>query len=89
MEEAIRTYAHVLLFQCPRCLKPVAVAEEAAQRNLEEIDASAIKTGCACGWSGTLLGVHARQHWVEAWDRPVREEDAGEVGDPEKGLTLS
>jgi hypothetical protein len=39
-----------------------------AERNLEKVDGHPMDCGCKCGWAGPLLGLHARQHWVEPWD---------------------
>jgi predicted RNA-binding Zn-ribbon protein involved in translation (DUF1610 family) len=67
--QATVEYVHVLLFQCPRCGEPVASARVTASRNIEEVDGDTASYSCKCGHSGALLGLHARQHWVEEWYR--------------------
>ena len=60
-------FAHVLLFQCPKCSGPLAISNATANKNLEDIDASSFETWCVCGWFGKFLGLKARRHWVEPW----------------------
>jgi predicted RNA-binding Zn-ribbon protein involved in translation (DUF1610 family) len=67
--QPIVEYVHVLLFQCPRCGEPVVFARLTASRNLEEVDADPASYSCKCGHVGVLLGLRARQHWVEEWHR--------------------
>jgi predicted RNA-binding Zn-ribbon protein involved in translation (DUF1610 family) len=67
--QPIVEYVHVLLCQCPQCGEPVVFARVTASRNLEEVDADTASYSCKCGHVGVLLGLRARQHWVEEWYR--------------------
>jgi predicted RNA-binding Zn-ribbon protein involved in translation (DUF1610 family) len=68
-DQANVQYVHVLLFECPQCGEPVVFARLTASRNLEEVDADTASYSCKCGHVGVLLGLRARQHWVEEWYR--------------------
>ena len=65
---APQAYLHVLVFECPRCSTPVSVASLDVAANLESVDANHFNITCSCGWSGKLLGVQARKHFVDAWN---------------------
>jgi hypothetical protein len=65
-------YAHVLLFACPRCDRPLSATCLSDQRNLEGAEGTWFSPHCHCGWTGDLAGVTAMKHWVEPWPRPVR-----------------
>jgi hypothetical protein len=60
-------FAHVLLFNCPECGRPLASACASANRNLEVADAHWFNPHCHCGWTGDVMGVVAVKHWVEPW----------------------
>jgi hypothetical protein len=61
-------YAHVLLFNCPICNRPLASACASGNRNLEVADAHWFRPHCFCGWSGDVAGIIAVKHWVEPWE---------------------
>jgi hypothetical protein len=63
------TYAHVLLFACPQCSRPLASACASTGKNLEGADAHWFNPHCHCGWTGDVMGVTSVKHWVERWDR--------------------
>lgn len=69
------TYAHVLLFACPVCERPLSSACASSRRNLEIAEA----------WTGNVAGVTAIKHWVERWpgNPPMR---AGEPGSRDEEL---
>ena len=46
-------FAHVLLFACPECERPLASACASNKRNLEEADAHFFNPHCHCGWSAS------------------------------------
>ncbi len=71
MAEIPEAFVHVLLFECSKCGCPVAAAVASVNRNVEEVDASSIELRCSCGWSGNVLGVEARKHWVQPWPTDV------------------
>jgi transcription elongation factor Elf1 len=60
-------FAHVLLFSCPKCGRPLASTCTNQGLNLEEADAHWFASHCHCGWSGEVIGVTAVRHWVEPW----------------------
>jgi len=64
-------FVHVLLFECPKCGKPVSTHHTSSDSNLELVDGSAHDLTCQCGWSGSQLGLRARRHWTESWPVPA------------------
>jgi hypothetical protein len=76
-------YAHVLLFACPRCNRPLSSTCVSSNKNLEIAEAKWFTPHCHCGWSGDVAGITAVQHWVERWHRglPI---NAGEPGSCEE-----
>jgi hypothetical protein len=72
METVTSSFAHVLLFACPRCGIPLASACASTDKNLEAADAHWFNPHCPCGWTGSVIGVEATKHWVEAWNIPVK-----------------
>lgn len=60
-------YAHVLLFACPVCERPLCSACASSRRNLEIAEAEWFTPRCHCGWTGNVVGVTAIRHWVERW----------------------
>jgi hypothetical protein len=64
---ATEQFAHVLLFACPQCERPLASACASKQRNLEDADAHWFNPHCHCGWTGDVIGAIATKHWVEPW----------------------
>lgn len=71
METVTRSFAHVLLFACPKCGIPLATACASLEKNLEVADAHWFDPRCPCGWTGAVIGVEALKHWVEQWNIPV------------------
>jgi hypothetical protein len=71
-------YAHVLLFRCPGCVRPIAWASASNQKNLEVADGQRFALRCSCGWTGQLAGLAAVKHWVEQWDAALA--DDGQIG---------
>jgi hypothetical protein len=68
LQDGTEPFVHVLPFKCPQCAKPSASAMPSAKRSLEEVDGASIAIQCFCGWSGDLVGIEARRHWVELWE---------------------
>jgi hypothetical protein len=58
---------HQLIFQCPNCSDPIAVAGINDDRSLEGMDGSVFDLRCECGWGGNAVGARARKHWVDSW----------------------
>jgi hypothetical protein len=71
MDTVTDSYAHVLLFACPKCWIPLASACASTGKNLEVADAHYFNPHCPCGWTGPLIGVEAVKHWGETWKIPV------------------
>jgi hypothetical protein len=60
-------FAHVMLFACPQCQRPLASACASSKKNLEEADAHFFNPHCHCGWTGPVAGMEAVKHWVHSW----------------------
>jgi hypothetical protein len=71
MEAVTSSIAHVLLFACPKCGVPLASACASAERNLEVADAHWFNPHCSCGWTGSVSGIEAVQHYIHDWKIPV------------------
>ena len=71
MESASEQFAHVMLFECPECRRPLASACASTKRSLEDADAHWFNPHCPCGWTGRVVGLTAVQHWVVPWEPPV------------------
>jgi hypothetical protein len=64
-------YAHVLLFACPHCGRPLSAACVSVKSNLESAQKEAFTPHCPCGWTGEVPGATALKHWVEPWSNPI------------------
>jgi hypothetical protein len=64
-------FAHVFLFRCQACGRPLASACASTQSNLEMADAHLFNPHCFCGWTGDMLGMISVKHWVEPWESPT------------------
>jgi hypothetical protein len=71
LQTVAEQFAHVLLFGCPQCGRPLASACASTQKNLEGADAHWFNPHCHCGWTGEVIGVTALKHWVEPWGKTV------------------
>lgn len=67
MKTAPPQFAHVFLFACPVCFRPLVAACNSTSRNLEVADSFNFSSQCHYGWSGDVIGMKAKSHWVEAW----------------------
>jgi hypothetical protein len=72
-------YAHVLLFACPLCERPLSSACASTRKNLETAESEWFTPHCHCGWTGNVVGVTAIKHWVEPWpgNPPMEAGNAG------------
>ena len=79
METSPWFFAHVLLFKCPQCSRPLASACYNTERSLETADAHWFNPHCHCGWIGNVSGMTAVKHWVVEWERtpPVGKDEPG------------
>jgi hypothetical protein len=59
---ATEQYAHVLLFACPRCDRPLSATCLSEQRNFEGAEGTWFSLHCHCGWKGDVAGVTAMKH---------------------------
>jgi hypothetical protein len=73
METVTESYAHVLLFACPKCGIPLASACASPWKNLEITDAHYFNPHCPCGWTGGS----ERRRGREALGRSL--EDSGQI----------
>jgi len=78
MEE--RNFVHMLLFQCPQCGEPIAVAKSTPHRSLEKVDAAEMELTCNCLWTGKILGMEAKRHIVLNWDGEATKDPTGTSG---------
>ena len=67
MPDFAEHFAHVLLFECPTCGRPLASACASNSKNLEVADAHWFTPHCLCGWTGDVVGIRATKHWVVPW----------------------
>jgi hypothetical protein len=67
LPNTIENFAHILLFACPQCARPLASACASSKHNLEEADAHFFNPHCPCGWTGAVAGMEAVKHFVEPW----------------------
>jgi hypothetical protein len=79
LQDLAEQFAHVMLFQCPQCGRPLASACASTEQSLEGADAHWFNPRCHCGWTGSVIGMTAVKHWVESWERtaPVGPHVAG------------
>jgi hypothetical protein len=67
MQIAPNQFAHVFLFACPICSRPLVTVCNSEHRSLEIPEGRQFHPACHCGWNGTLVGVQALKHWLEPW----------------------
>jgi hypothetical protein len=68
MNRDTEPFVHVFLFRCPDRGCPISLALATGERNMEETDSRSFVLHCNCGWSGNLIGLEAKKHWVEPWN---------------------
>jgi uncharacterized protein YbaR (Trm112 family) len=62
-------YAHILVFACPDCNRPLAISHLSEERNLESIDAQKLKIICPdCKSATNVLAATAKRHMVQRWN---------------------
>lgn len=81
-----KRFAHVILFECPWCLRLLSSAFLSFDENLtdqpDEPTDNASTTMCTCGWVGRALDMPAASHTVQAWSRAL-----AQTSTPEATLT--
>jgi hypothetical protein len=80
MPDEEKRFAHVVLFECPWCLRLLSSAflsqdELVTAPTNEAIDEQST-TMCPCGWVGNALEVAPASHCVQPWDRAVTQVSA-------------
>ena len=61
-------YVHTLLFSCPSCKLPIAVARVSKDESLEPADGERQKPiGLYCEESADIIAADAKMHWVDKW----------------------
>jgi hypothetical protein len=75
--------AHVILFECPWCLRLLSSAFLSFDENLtdqpDEPTGNESTTLCTCGWVGRALDIPAASHTVQAWSRALAQTSTPEV----------
>lgn len=78
-----KRFAHVILFECPWCLRLLTSAFLSFDENLtaepDEPTDNESTTMCTCGWVGRALDVPAASHTVQAWSRVLAQTSTPEV----------
>jgi hypothetical protein len=68
-----KRFAHVVLFECPWCLRLLSSAflsfdEQVTAQKSDAVDDRST-TMCTCGWVGNALEMASVSHSVQPWDR--------------------
>ena len=68
-----KRFAHVVLFECPWCLRLLSSAflsvhEQLTDQKDSQMDDQSI-TLCTCGWAGKALDIATASHSVQPWSR--------------------
>jgi len=70
-----KRFAHVILFECPWCLRLLSSAFLSFNENLtdepDEPTDNESTTMCTCGWVGRALDTPTASHTVQAWSRAL------------------
>jgi hypothetical protein len=66
-----KRFAHVVLFECPWCLRLLSSAflsfDEQVTDQLNDLMDNQSTTMCTCGWVGKALDVTSASHSVQPW----------------------
>jgi hypothetical protein len=68
-----KRFAHVILFECPWCLRLLSSAflsvhEHLTDQQDNQMDGQSV-TLCTCGWAGKALDIATASHSVQPWNR--------------------
>ena len=78
-----KRFAHVILFECPWCLRLLSSAFLSFDENLtdepDETTDNESTTMCTCGWVGRALNMPAASHTVQAWSRALAQTSTPEA----------
>ena len=78
-----KRFAHVILFECPWCLRLLSSAFLSFDENLteqtDEPTDDASTTMCICGWVGRALDMPSASHTVQAWSRALAQTSTPEA----------
>ncbi len=65
--EVIKSFVHVLLFECSQCGRPILACIMSDDRSPEGVDATSFALKCHCHTAIEVPGAAAKRHWVESW----------------------
>ena len=76
-----KRFAHVVLFECPWCLRLLSSAFLSFDEHLngpinEQIDSHSTAM-CTCGWVGKALDITSASHSVQPWSRALTSSPLG------------
>ena len=78
-----KRFAHVVLFECPWCLRLLSSAflsfDEQLSDPLDDPMDDQPTTMCTCGWVGKGLDIPSASHSVQPWSRAVTPPSSAEV----------
>jgi hypothetical protein len=78
-----KRFAHVVLFECPWCLRLLSSAFLSFDEELpEKMDApigNQSTTLCICGWVGRGLDITSASHSVQPWSRTLTRPSTSEL----------
>jgi hypothetical protein len=78
-----KRFAHVVLFECPWCLRLLSSAflsfDEQLSDPLDDPMDNQPTTMCTCGWVGKGLDIPSASHSVQPWSRAVAASSTTEV----------
>jgi hypothetical protein len=84
-----KRFAHVVLFECPWCLRLLSSAflsfHEQVVDQLDEPTGSESTTMCTCGWVGRALDIASASHSVQPWTRALAPSSTAEIP-PTEGM---
>jgi hypothetical protein len=78
-----KRFAHVVLFECPWCLRLLSSAflsfDEQLRDQPDDPMGNESTTMCTCGWVGRALNMPSASHSVQPWSRAFAPSSAAEV----------
>jgi hypothetical protein len=78
-----KRFAHVVLFDCPWCLRLLSSAflsfDEQLRDQPDDPTGNESTTMCTCGWVGRALDMPSASHSVQPWSRAFAPSSTAEV----------
>jgi hypothetical protein len=83
-----KRFAHVVLFECPWCLRLLSSAflsfdEQLTDRQQDDPMDAQSTTMCTCGWIGKARDATSVSHTVQPWSRALSPSSLPEVPPPD------